>query len=188
MMGREPGAPLTHPVAREACERIGASALIEGSVSAVGRTTVVALSASDCTTGDTIARDQVEVERKEDVLKAVGVIASSMRRSLGESGRSLEQHNVPIQEATTPSLDALKAFTAGVEKRAAGSESSRYHSSSALSAWTATSPWRIPRSRASTAGSGKRVAVKTTRDWRTNTARRSASASVCSSLTSTTTA
>ena len=122
MMGREPGAPLTHAVAREACERIGASALIEGSVSAVGRTTVVALSASDCTTGDTIARDQVEVEHKEDVLKAVGVIASSMRRSLGESGRSLEQHNVPIQEATTPSLDALKAFTAGVEKRAAGSE------------------------------------------------------------------
>ena len=50
------------------------------------------------------------------------MIASSMRRSLGESGRSLEQHNVPIQEATTPSLDALKAFTAGVEKRAAGSE------------------------------------------------------------------
>ena len=122
MMGREPGTPLTHAVAREACERIGASALIEGSVSAVGRTTVVALSASDCTTGDTIARDQVEVERKEDVLKAVGAIASSMRRSLGESGRSLEQHNVPIQEATTPSLDALKAFTAGVEKRAAGSE------------------------------------------------------------------
>src|SRR4029453_5959650 len=81
MMGREGGAPLTHAVAREACERVGASALIEGSVSAVGRNTVVALVASDCTTGDTIARDQVEVERKEDVLKAVGGIASSMRRS-----------------------------------------------------------------------------------------------------------
>jgi tetratricopeptide (TPR) repeat protein len=122
MMGRDAGTSLTHVVAREACERLGAGALIEGSVSAVGRSTVVALVASDCNTGDTVARDQVEVERKEDVLKAVGGIASSMRRSLGESVGSLEQHNVPIQEATTPSLEALKAFTAGVEKRAAGGE------------------------------------------------------------------
>ncbi len=122
MMGRSPDTPLTHATAREACERLQAGALIEGSVSAVGRATVVALVASDCGTGDTIARDQVEVERKEEVLQAVGRIASTMRRSLGESVRSLEQHNVPIQEATTPSLEALKAFTAGVEKRAAGSE------------------------------------------------------------------
>jgi eukaryotic-like serine/threonine-protein kinase len=122
MMGREPGAPVTHATAREACERLQAGALIEGSVSAVGRATVVALVASDCTSGDTIARDQVEVERKEDVLKAVGRIASSMRRSLGESVGSLERHNVPIQEATTPSLEALKAFTAGVDRRAAGGE------------------------------------------------------------------
>ena len=122
MMGRDPGAPVTHAVAREACERVQAGALIEGSVSAVGRTTIVALIASDCTSGNTIARDQVEVERKEDVLKAVGRIASTMRRALGESVGSLEGHNVPIQEATTPSLEALKAFTAGVDKRAAGSE------------------------------------------------------------------
>jgi hypothetical protein len=122
MMGRNTGAPLTHAVAREACERVHAGALIEGSVSAVGRAIVVALVASDCDTGDTIARDQAEVERKEEVLKAVGRIASSMRRSLGESVGSLEQHNVPIQEATTPSLEALKAFTAGIDKRAAGGE------------------------------------------------------------------
>jgi serine/threonine protein kinase len=122
MMGRTADTPLTHAIAREACERLQAGALIEGSVSAVGRATVVALVASDCSTGDTFARNQVEVERKEEVLEAVGRIASSMRRSLGESVRSLEQHNVPIQEATTPSLEALKAFTAGVEKRAAGSE------------------------------------------------------------------
>lgn len=122
MMGRDAAAPLTHAAGREACERLHAGALIEGSVSAVGRATVVALVASDCSTGDTITRDQVEVERKEDVLKAVGGIASSMRRSLGESVGSLERHNVPIQEATTPSLDALKAFTAGVDKRGAGEE------------------------------------------------------------------
>ena len=122
MMGRGPGEPLTHAVAREACERLHVGAMIEGSVSAVGRATIVALVASDCETGATIARDQVEVERKEDVMQSVGRIASSMRRSLGESVGSLERHNVPIQEATTPSLEALKAFTAGFEKRAAGSE------------------------------------------------------------------
>jgi tetratricopeptide (TPR) repeat protein len=122
MMGRDVNAPMTHAVAREACQRVRAQAMIEGSVSAVGQGTVVALVASACDTGEPIARDQFEVQRKEDVLRAVGQIASSMRRSLGESVASLEGHNVPIEEATTPSLEALKAYTSGVEKRAAGAE------------------------------------------------------------------
>jgi tetratricopeptide (TPR) repeat protein len=122
MMSRPPDTVLTHAVASEVCQRLGLNAMIEGSVSAVGRATVVTLVASDCTTGDTLARDQAEVDRKEDVLGAVGRIASEMRRSLGESGTSLEHHNVPIEEGTTTSLEALKAYTAGVEKRAAGSE------------------------------------------------------------------
>ena len=122
MMARPANSGLTHAVAQEACVRLQAGALIEGSVSAVGRAIVVALVASDCNDGRTIVRDQVEVERKEEVLKAVGGIASSMRRALGESNRSLEGHNVPIEEATTPSLEALKAYTVGVERRAAGNE------------------------------------------------------------------
>ena len=122
MMARPANSGLTHAVAQEACVRLQAGALIEGSVSAVGRAIVVALVASDCNDGSTIARDQVEVERKEDVLKAVGGMASSLRRSLGESNRSLEGHNVPIEEATTASLEALKAYTVGVERRAAGNE------------------------------------------------------------------
>jgi tetratricopeptide (TPR) repeat protein len=80
------------------------------------------MAASDCLTGETFKREQVEVDRKEDVLKAVGGIASELRRALGESVGSLERHNVPIQEATTGSLEALKAYTAGVERRAAGAE------------------------------------------------------------------
>ena len=84
--------------------------------------TAVALVATDCATGETIAREQTEVNRKEEVLRAVGRIASSMRGSLGESVASLDEHNVPIEEATTPSLEALKAFTTGVTKRAAGDE------------------------------------------------------------------
>jgi tetratricopeptide (TPR) repeat protein len=122
MMGQPPDAALTHDLARQACERLGLNAMVEGSVSAVGRNTVVALVASDCNTGETIVRNQVEVERKEEVLRAMGSLASAVRTSLGESAASLESHNVPIEEATTPSLEALKAYTMGVTRRAAGAE------------------------------------------------------------------
>jgi tetratricopeptide (TPR) repeat protein/tRNA A-37 threonylcarbamoyl transferase component Bud32 len=122
MMGRETEAPLTHQVAREACQRLGLNAMVEGSVSAVGPTTIVALVATDCTTGQTVSRNQAEVQQKEQVLRAVGSLASSIRWSLGESDSSVAQHNVPIEEATTPSLEALKAYTAGVSRRAAGNE------------------------------------------------------------------
>ena len=122
MMSRPDDAHLTHDVAREACQRLGLNAMLEGSVSAVGASTVVALVATDCATGETIEREQAEVNRKEEVLRAVGRMASSMRASLGESVASLDEHNVTIEEATTPSLEALKAYTTGVKKRAAGDE------------------------------------------------------------------
>ena len=64
----------------------------------------------------------MEVERKEDVLRALGTITAQVREALGESRASLARHNVPIEEATTPSLDALKAYTEGAAKSAAGSE------------------------------------------------------------------
>src|SRR4029450_12739091 len=69
-----------------------------------------------------IARRQVDVERKEDVLRAVGTITADVREALGESRDSLARHNVPIEEATTPSMDALKAYTEGTQRRAAGRE------------------------------------------------------------------
>lgn len=122
MMNRDENAPMPHDVAVEVCQRLGLQAILEGSVSAVGRTTVIALAATDCAEGTTIARRQVEVERKEDVLNALGRITAEIRTSLGESRASLAKHNVPIADATTPSLDALKAYTQAVEKRAAGSE------------------------------------------------------------------
>ena len=122
LMGRKPEARMTHEVAAELCQRLGLQAMLEGSVSAVGRTTVVALAATDCSTGATIAKEVTEVERKEDVLKAMGQLTSSIRRSLGESGASLARNNTPIEEATTPSLEALKAYTEAVQRRAAGAE------------------------------------------------------------------
>jgi eukaryotic-like serine/threonine-protein kinase len=122
MMGRDEDTRMTHEIAAELCQRLGLQAMIEGSVSAVGRSTVIALVASDCTTGETIAREQTEVERKEEVLWALGEITSSVRAALGESSVSLESHNVPIEDATTPSLDALKAYTEAASRRAAGLE------------------------------------------------------------------
>jgi eukaryotic-like serine/threonine-protein kinase len=122
LMGRPSDALMTHAVASEVCQRLGLQALLEGSVSAVGRETVVALVASDCHTGATLTRQQVAVERKEDVLGAVGRLTEGVRTALGESSVSLARHNVRIEEATTPSLDALKAFTEGTTRRAAGDE------------------------------------------------------------------
>ena len=122
LMGRDPSLRMTHDVAQEVCQRLGLQAMLEGSVSAVGRATVVALAATDCSTGATIARQQVDVDRKEDVLRAMGSITADLREALGESRTSLARHNVPIEEATTPSLDALKAYTEGTTRRAAGRE------------------------------------------------------------------
>ena len=122
LMGRDPAVRMTHEVAQEVCQRLGLEAMLEGSVSSIGRVTVVALAATDCNTGSTIARQQVEVERKEDVLRATGAITAALREALGESRTSLARHNVPIEEATTPSLEALKAYAEGTIRRATGSE------------------------------------------------------------------
>jgi eukaryotic-like serine/threonine-protein kinase len=122
LMGRDASVRMTHDTAQEVCQRLGLQAMLEGSVSAVGRTTVVALAATDCATGATIARRQTDVERKEDVLRAMGTIIAEVREALGESRSSLARHNVTIEEATTPSLDALKAYTEGTTRRASGRE------------------------------------------------------------------
>jgi serine/threonine protein kinase/tetratricopeptide (TPR) repeat protein len=122
LMGRKPDAQMTHEVAAELCQRLGLQAMLEGSVSAVGQAIAVALVATDCYNGATVAKQRVEVERKEDVLRALGQITSTIRGSLGESRASLARNNVPIEEATTPSLEALKAYTEAVAKRAAGAE------------------------------------------------------------------
>jgi tetratricopeptide (TPR) repeat protein len=122
LMNRRPGARLTHDVAREVCQRQQAKAMIEGSIAALGANYVIALTATACQDGDTLAREQVEAERKEDVLKAVGRAASRLRARLGESLSMLSAYDTPIEQATTPSLDALKAYTLGIKERARGTE------------------------------------------------------------------
>jgi eukaryotic-like serine/threonine-protein kinase len=114
LMGRTANDRVTLDTAREICLRTGTKALLRGSISRLGNQYVVGLEAVNCSTGDTLAKEQAEAPNKEDVLKAVDKAASSMRTRLGESLSSVQRFDVPI-EATTSSLEALKTFSMGVK-------------------------------------------------------------------------
>ena len=112
-MGRPPETRLTPDIAQEISERSGATAVLEGSISSLGERYVVWLRARNCGTGDIIGQVQVQAERKEDVLNALTRIAVQIRARLGESISSIEEHSKPLEQATTASLEALKAYTTG---------------------------------------------------------------------------
>jgi tetratricopeptide (TPR) repeat protein/tRNA A-37 threonylcarbamoyl transferase component Bud32 len=118
LMGRSPEERLTSAVAREVCEREGVKALLTGSVASVGKSYVVELQAQNCRTGDTLAREQREAPEREKVLPALGEATSTLRRRLGESLASIERYDKPVEDATTTSLEALKAYSMGAEQRA----------------------------------------------------------------------
>ena len=120
LMGRPPDAPLTGDVAREVCERTGSVAVLEGSIAALGTEYVLGLRASLCRTGNVLAEDQVQAARKEDVLKALSQIAKTFRTRVGESLATVEKHSAALEEATTASLEALKAYSAGTKLNVIG--------------------------------------------------------------------
>ena len=122
LMARRPGEPLTHTVAREVCQRLGVKAMLEGSIAPLGSHYVVTLMATDCQTGESLARAQAEATSKERVLSELGLISSSIRTALGESLPSIERFDVPIEQVTTPSLAALNAYVLGLEERRRGRE------------------------------------------------------------------
>lgn len=111
LMGRPADDTLTADLAREVCERTGSSAVLEGSIAPLGSRYVVALTARSCK-GDTLYVEQVQAPQKENVLDALSQIASKFRQGAGESLAVIRQHDTPLAEATTPSLDALKAYSA----------------------------------------------------------------------------
>ena len=113
LMGRPPTDRVTAEVAKELCMRTGSKAILAGSVSTLGSQYVVGLEAVACSTGDTLAKEQAEAATKEGVLKALSTAATSLRNRLGESLASVQKFDVPV-EATTPSLEALKAYSMGV--------------------------------------------------------------------------
>ena len=112
-MGRQPNERLTNDVARELCQRVGSKAMLSGSIASLGSQFVVTLNAINCQTGDSLAQEQAQAESKEKVLGALGGAVSKMRGKLGESLASVQKYDVPIDQVTTSSLEALKAFAMG---------------------------------------------------------------------------
>jgi serine/threonine protein kinase/tetratricopeptide (TPR) repeat protein len=121
-MGHSPDERVTPDLARQVCQREGVKAVLNGSISAVGTQYVVGVEAVNCLTGDDLAREQIPVDKKEQVLGAVGKVASNLRSKLGESLASLQKFDAPVEEATTSSLEALKSFSLGEAERDKGSE------------------------------------------------------------------
>jgi serine/threonine protein kinase/tetratricopeptide (TPR) repeat protein len=112
-MTRPAATRLIPAVARELCQRAGSKAYIAGSIVGLGSQYVLALKGVNCQSGDTMAQEQVTAASKEKVLDALGEAASKLRGELGESLVSVQKFDIPLAEATTPSLEALKAFSLG---------------------------------------------------------------------------
>jgi eukaryotic-like serine/threonine-protein kinase len=113
LMGRASNERVTRDIARELCIRTGSKAFLLGSISNLGGQYVIGVDAIGCSSGDTLAKEQEEAATKQEVLKALGKAASSLRGKLGESLTTIQRFDVPV-EATTPSLEALKAFSMGI--------------------------------------------------------------------------
>lgn len=114
-MGRPEGTRLTPDIAYEVCERISSKAMLTGSITSLGSQYVIGLSAVNCQTGRMLARTQEDAPGKEAVLKALDKAATSLRNQLGESLSSVQKYGTPLEEATTPSLEALKAYSLGLK-------------------------------------------------------------------------
>jgi len=113
MMGRSPDQPATGEVVRELCQRVGSKAMLAGSISSLGNEYVIGLNAINCSTGDTLVAEQARASSKSEVLKSLDNSASALRTKLGESLVSVRRFGTPIEEASTPSLEALKAYSMG---------------------------------------------------------------------------
>src|SRR5689334_21588560 len=119
-MGRSADDRITRDVGREICERQGIKAMLVGSIATLGSHYFITLEAMNPRSGDPIARESIEAESKEKVLSALGTAASNLRQKLGESLSSIKRFDMSIEQATTPSLEALKAYAMGNEERAKG--------------------------------------------------------------------
>jgi DNA-binding winged helix-turn-helix (wHTH) protein/tetratricopeptide (TPR) repeat protein len=113
LMGRPPGTRLTFDVARQLCQRIAATAVVEGSIASLGSDYVLDLKAVNCQSGDILAEEQLQAARKEDVLNTLSRASAQLRKKLGESLSTVAKFDAPLDQATTPSFEALQAYTLG---------------------------------------------------------------------------
>jgi tetratricopeptide (TPR) repeat protein len=114
LMGQPKDARLSPEIAQQVCERTGSAATLEGSIVGLGSQYVLGLIARNCSTGNVIDQEQVQAAKREDVLNALSNIASKFRTQAGESLATVQEHSKPLEEATTPSLEALKAYSNGM--------------------------------------------------------------------------
>ena len=121
-MGRSPEERVTRDVGREICQRQGLKAMLVESIATLGNHYVITLEAMNAQTGDAIAREQVEARAKEQVLHALGEAAMQLRGKLGEVLQSIQKFDAPIEQGTTSSLEAFKAFSLGVEQQLKGKQ------------------------------------------------------------------
>jgi serine/threonine protein kinase/predicted Zn-dependent protease len=115
LMTRPANTRLTPEITQEVCQRTGSKASIEGSIANIGSEFIVGLKAVNCQNGDTLAQEQVTAANKEKVLDALGDAASKLRGELGESLINVKKFDVPLSQATTSSLEALKAESLGIK-------------------------------------------------------------------------
>ena len=120
MMGQMTNARLTPEIAREVCQRTNSAVALDGSIALIGTRYNLILKAVDCATGDSLVSTEAKANDKSHVLDALGEVASEMRRKLGESLSTVQKYNTPLEQATTPSLEALQAFSLGVKASFAG--------------------------------------------------------------------
>src|ERR1700745_4308842 len=114
-MTRPADTKLTPGLARELCQRAGSKAYLAGTIGSLGRQYVLGLKAVNCRSGDTLAEEQVTAASKEKVLDTLGQAASKLRGELGESLATVQKLDVPLEQATTSSLEALKAYSLGLK-------------------------------------------------------------------------
>ena len=119
-MGSKPGAPLSGDTAHEVCERSNRDVLLTGSIVAVGAEYLLTLEATDCASGKQLGAAKARAHSKEEVFSALDQVTDKVRGQLGESSHSVQSFRVPIAEATTPSLEALKAYSIGTVMEAQG--------------------------------------------------------------------
>ena len=120
LMGKPPETRLTSDIGREICQRAHVKAMLTGAIAPLGSEYVITLEAINAATGDSLAQVQEQATSKEQVLNALGLGADKLRGNLGESLASVQKFDKPLQEVTTSSLEALKAFTQADELREKG--------------------------------------------------------------------
>jgi len=113
LMSQSPDKTITPEIARDLCQRVGSVAALDGSIANLGNQYVLELHAVNCLTGDTMARAEATAAGKEQVLKALSQAAGKVREKLGESIATAEKFDTPLDQVTTPSLDALQAYSRG---------------------------------------------------------------------------